>query len=153
MEVKRLVDEWSRVSEFLIFLFRHYIDGEGLLPDVEELSLIEGNSLAIELDGRILDLQTPSNVKISRTFRIRLQALGVNALLILIYLFKNLENCVAPKVLATHLSIPQSSVYKSINKLQGQALVNEKVRLPLTSVYEITFDGQHLVREFFESLV
>jgi len=70
----------------------------------------------------------------------------------LIYLFKNIETCVAPKVLATHLYIPQSSLYKSINKRQSQALVNEKVRTPLTRVYEITSEGRYFVRQFFESL-
>jgi DNA-binding HxlR family transcriptional regulator len=83
----------------------------------------------------------------------QLRLIGVDGTLILLFLLRNINTVITTKIMNSYLPIPQSTLYRVVQKLADQRLIELKSSMedPGIGYYNISYDGEILLRTFYQS--
>lgn len=99
-----------------------------------------------DTDNQVLGIQiNPSVIK-------ELRALGLDGILISLYLLKHRDSYCSIKLIQRHLNIPMTTVYRNISKLLelGQVESQFSFEDPGKAYYKIAYQGEELMFDFYD---
>jgi len=93
-------------------------------------------------------------IKINPNIVEELRTIGIDGILICLYLLKYRDSSCSAKVIVKDLHIPKSTVYRNIQKLVEMQYVNTQGTLdePGKTYYKIAFEGEGLMFDFYDLL-
>ncbi|OLS17107.1 MAG: hypothetical protein HeimC2_44960 [Candidatus Heimdallarchaeota archaeon LC_2] len=92
------------------------------------------------------------SIQINPTFIQELRDIGLDGILICLYLLKQRESYCSIKVIQKHLNIPMTTVYRNIAKLENSQYVDSQYSFDDSgkAYYKITYQGEELMFDFYD---
>jgi len=107
-------------------------------------------------EGKFIDQQQTTSLHelFSPSVIEELRLLGLDGILICLYLLKNRNSFHSIKAIQEHLFIPRATVYRNIQKLLDLEYVDPKSQFdnPAKSYYKISYEGEVLMFDFYDLL-
>ena len=143
--------QWTKVFVFLTQL----LSSQEFLPAVEIESEPRKSHIPQELESEIIYEMgeiTPLLKTADQEFVSELREIGVDGLVILIYLMKQAPRICSTKVIEKELKIPIATIYRTLSKMEKNVLITTTYSFdrPNTALYAILPDGESIIINLFD---